>query len=381
MNGRRDPRSRAARASSARTSPITCSREATRCARSTTFHRRCTARGARRPATSHATSSCMVGDVRDRASGAARARRAWTRSSTSPRRSASARACTRSSTTRRVNNLGTAVLLEALIERPVRAARGRLEHEPLRRGALPRRAAAGRRGARAPARAARRAGDWEPRRRRRRAARARADAGDQGARRSPSVYALSKFDQERLCLIDRPRLRHPHRRAALLQRVRHAAGALEPVHRRARDLRGALPQRPPAARERGRAAAARLRVACTTSRGRACSRSRRRGAPGGVFNVGSGAQLHRASRSPSGSRGCSGKEHVAPEITGKYRVGDIRHCFADISRGARASSATSRGSTFEDGLAELGEWLAGQVAHDRVDARRARSSRRGGSRV
>src|SRR5918999_1672937 len=26
-----------------------------------------------------------------------------------------------------------------------------------------------------------------------------------------------------------------------------------------------------------------------------------------------------------------GKDHITPEITGTYRVGDIRHCFADIS--------------------------------------------------
>ena len=48
-----------------------------------------------------------------------------------------------------------------------------------------------------------------------------------------------------------------------------------------------------------------------------------------------------------------GKEHIEPEITGKYRVGDIRHCFADITARARRSSATSRAVTLEEGLVEL----------------------------
>ena len=26
-----------------------------------------------------------------------------------------------------------------------------------------------------------------------------------------------------------------------------------------------------------------------------------------------------------------GKEHIQPEISGRYRVGDVRHCFADIT--------------------------------------------------
>ena len=42
---------------------------------------------------------------------------------------------------------------------------------------------------------------------------------------------------------------------------------------------------------------------------------------------------------------------------GKYRVGDIRHCFADISAGAAACSATSPQVTLDDGLVELAEWL------------------------
>ena len=57
----------------------------------------------------------------------------------------------------------------------------------------------------------------------------------------------------------RPRLRHPDHGLALLQRLRHAPGALQSLHRRAGDLRLAAAQRPSAADLRGRPAAARLR--------------------------------------------------------------------------------------------------------------------------
>src|SRR6266545_5185286 len=50
----------------------------------------------------------------------------------------------------------------------------------------------------------------------------------------------------------RRRLRDPGRRPPVLQRLRRAAGALEPLHRRRRHLLVADPERPPAARLRGR---------------------------------------------------------------------------------------------------------------------------------
>jgi dTDP-L-rhamnose 4-epimerase len=67
---------------------------------------------------------------------------------------------------------------------------------------------------------------------------------------------------------------------------------------------------------------------------------------------------------------------IAPEVCGKYRVGDIRHCFADISR-ARAVLGYEPRVPLEDGIVELAEWLQGQVAHDRVAEARAQLSSRG----
>jgi dTDP-L-rhamnose 4-epimerase len=72
----------------------------------------------------------------------------------------------------------------------------------------------------------------------------------------------------------------------------------------------------------------------------------------------------------------TGKEHLQPEITGKYRVGDIRHCFADISK-ARDILGYTPQVKLDDGLAELAAWLEGQAAVDRVAQASAELDARG----
>jgi dTDP-L-rhamnose 4-epimerase len=98
-------------------------------------------------------------------------------------------------------------------------------------------------------------------------------------------------------------------------------------------------------------------------------------AAGQVLNVGSGRSftvLEVARR----LAGALGREDVEPEVTGRTRVGDIRHCFADIGK-ARRILGYEPAVAFEDGLVELAEWLEGQVAHDRVDEAGAELSARG----
>jgi dTDP-L-rhamnose 4-epimerase len=56
---------------------------------------------------------------------------------------------------------------------------------------------------------------------------------------------------------------------------------------------------------------------------------------------------------------------VPVEITGKYRAGDIRHCFADISAAGRRLGYRPKFS-FAQGVRELIAWLAEQTAVDRV---------------
>jgi len=63
-------------------------------------------------------------------------------------------------------------------------------------------------------------------------------------------------------------------------------------------------------------------------------------------------------------------------VTGKYRMGDIRHCFADITQ-ARKVLGYEPQVEFQAGLAELAHWLEGQVATDRVAEARAELEARG----
>lgn len=84
-----------------------------------------------------------------------------------------------------------------------------------------------------------------------------------------------------------------------------------------------------------------------------------------VFNIGSGQSYTIAEIAEKLAR-ILRKEHITAEITGKYRVGDIRHCFSDISK-AKAILGYEPEMTLEDGLFELAEWLEGQTAEDKVN--------------
>jgi dTDP-L-rhamnose 4-epimerase len=55
---------------------------------------------------------------------------------------------------------------------------------------------------------------------------------------------------------------------------------------------------------------------------------------------------------------------IAPRIEGRYRQGDIRHCFADISK-IRILLGYEPRFRFEEGVAELVAWVREQTAEDR----------------
>jgi dTDP-L-rhamnose 4-epimerase len=67
---------------------------------------------------------------------------------------------------------------------------------------------------------------------------------------------------------------------------------------------------------------------------------------------------------------------IEPELTGTYRAGDIRHCYADTSR-ADALLGFRAQVTLEDGMGELVRWLADQEADDRVEAAAGELAARG----
>ncbi len=74
-----------------------------------------------------------------------------------------------------------------------------------------------------------------------------------------------------------------------------------------------------------------------------------------VFNVGSGTPITIAEMATT-LAAMLGKP-IAPEFLGKYRVGDIRHCFPDVSKIERVFGFRPR-RTFGEGMQELIAWVA-----------------------
>jgi dTDP-L-rhamnose 4-epimerase len=272
----------------------------------------------------------------------------------------------------RVNNLGTAVLLEALIENPVEkllvASSMSLYGEGLYRSSAGALRTVGERPL-----AQLRAGDWEWH-------------DDDGTALAPaptpedkspalaSVYALSKFDQERMCLM----IGRAYGMQATALRFFNAYGPRQALSNPYTGVLAIFASRlmndsAPKIFEDGYQQRDFVSV---YDLARACRLALESPAAAGeVFNVGSGEALTVRDIAQRVAD-VVGKRHIQPEITGKYRVGDIRHCFADISKARRVLGYAPR-VTMGDGLAELAAWLEGQAAVDRVAQASAELSARG----
>ena len=98
-------------------------------------------------------------------------------------------------------------------------------------------------------------------------------------------------------------------------------------------------------------------------------------AAGGVFNIGSGRDVSIREVADQAAR-AMGRSDLGPVMLDKARAGDIRHCFGDISLARRTLGFAPRRS-FEDSLGELVEWVRRQRAIDRVDEARRELERRG----
>jgi dTDP-L-rhamnose 4-epimerase len=98
-------------------------------------------------------------------------------------------------------------------------------------------------------------------------------------------------------------------------------------------------------------------------------------ADGEVFNVGSGNDRS-VTEVAQALASAMGRDDIEPQITGKSRTGDIRHCFCDGTKSADTLGFTAS-KDFGEGLAELAEWVASQTADDRVEQARAELEERG----
>ncbi len=98
-------------------------------------------------------------------------------------------------------------------------------------------------------------------------------------------------------------------------------------------------------------------------------------AVGKAFNVGSGraVTVREVAQTLAGVLGTD----VEAQVVGKYRVGDIRHCFADISL-AREVLGYEPQVSFEEGMQELVSWLQEQERpEDHVETHAAELAARG----
>ena len=98
-------------------------------------------------------------------------------------------------------------------------------------------------------------------------------------------------------------------------------------------------------------------------------------ADGQVFNIASGQDrtIEEVARLQAASMGRSDLE---PEITGKSRAGDIRHCIPDLTK-AHERLGYAATEDFGEGLAELAQWVARQESEDRVVEARKELEMRG----
>ena len=193
--------------------------------------------------------------------------------------------------------------------------------------------------------------------------------------RLASVYALTKFDQERLALLFGQTYNVPT--AALrFFNVYGTRQALSNPYTGVLAIFAArlLNRKPPVIFEDGLQRRDFVSVHDVVRACRLALEQPPDRVAGRAFNVGSGTSyaVAEVGRVLAEALGVD----VAPELTGQYRVGDIRHCFADLTC-ARKQLGYAPQVALADGLIELTEWLATQRAEDLIPTARLELERRG----
>jgi dTDP-L-rhamnose 4-epimerase len=178
-----------------------------------------------------------------------------------------------------------------------------------------------------------------------------------------SVYALSKRDQEELCLIygrtygipvtalrffniygTRQALSNPYTGVAAIFASRLLNGQAPLVFEDGKQMRDFV---------------------SVHDIVRACMLAMEsRASDGEVVNIGSGTPISILRVAEILARSLN--KDVRPVITQKYRAGDIRHCFADLTK-ARALLGYEAEVSHEAGFLELAQWLAKQEAEDKAE--------------
>jgi dTDP-L-rhamnose 4-epimerase len=180
-----------------------------------------------------------------------------------------------------------------------------------------------------------------------------------------SIYALTKYDQERLCLVYGGAYGVP----TVALRLFNVYGPRQALSNPYTGVLAIFASRllngkPPLVYEDGNQRRDFVSVYDVARAFRAALDAD--GAAGQVVNIGSGRGVSILEVAAELARALE-KETLEPEVTGKARVGDIRHCFARIDL-ARELLGYEPDVALGRGIEQLTGWLAGRAAHDRVES-------------
>jgi dTDP-L-rhamnose 4-epimerase len=189
-----------------------------------------------------------------------------------------------------------------------------------------------------------------------------------------SVYALSKYDQERLCLITGRTYGIP----SVALRFFNVYGTRQALSNPYTGVLAIFASRllndnPPLVYEDGNQKRDFINVrdialACVLA-------AESPNADGNVLNIGSG-HAYTIKEIAERLAAVLGRKDIKPKITSNYRAGDIRHCFAGIDK-ARDLLGFSPTVDLESGLQELTEWLRIQNASDGAEMASRELEKRG----
>jgi len=179
-----------------------------------------------------------------------------------------------------------------------------------------------------------------------------------------SVYALTKYDQERLCLMVGSAYNIP----TCALRFFNVYGTRQALSNPYTGVIAIFASRllngkPPMIFEDGEQQRDFIHVSDVAKACRLALEVEQ--SSGEVFNIGSGSS-YTIRYLAEVLAATMGKRQLSPLITGDYRVGDIRHCFADIGK-ARDVLGFEPATQLDHGMEELVEWLESQLAIDQVD--------------
>jgi len=189
-----------------------------------------------------------------------------------------------------------------------------------------------------------------------------------------SVYALTKYSQERMTLL----LAKAHGMEGCALRLFNVFGPGQALSNPYTGVLAIFASRffngkPPLVFEDGQQRRDFVHVEDVTSAFLAALQQS--GIDGDVFNIGSGLSYSVYDVAEKLGQ-AMGRADIAPEVLDQARFGDIRHCFADITH-AEAALGYKPKRRLEESLGELVEWVKTQRALDRVNEARAELEARG----